>query len=56
MSLQTDLDAAKAEVLRLETEIAALPAEIAGKTENELSIIYHKILAYFKGTVPPPVA
>ncbi len=55
MSLQDDLTVAKAEVAKIEAEIAALPAEIAGKTEDELSIIYHAIVNYFKGNVPTPV-
>jgi len=54
MSLQTDLEAAKAEVTRIEAEIAALPSELIGKTEIELASLYHAVLAFFKGT-PPPV-
>jgi len=54
MSLSTDLEAAKAEVTRIEAEIAALPSELLGKTEIELASLYHAVLAFFKGT-PPPV-
>ena len=55
MSLSTDLEAAKAEVTRIESEIAAaLPSELLGKTETELASLYHAVLAFFKGT-PPPV-
>lgn len=54
MSLQSDLDAAKAEVTRIEAEIASLPSELLGKTETELASLYHAVLAFFKGT-PPPV-
>ena len=53
MSLETDLIAAKAEVVRIEAEIAALPAELLGKTETELATLYHAVLAFFKGTPPP---
>jgi Flp pilus assembly pilin Flp len=55
MSLQTELEAAKAEVTRLEAEVAALPAAIVGKTEAELSALWHAIGNYFKGSVPPVV-
>ena len=55
MSLQTELARAKAEVSTLESEIAAMPAAILGKTEAELSIIYHAIADFFGGheAVPP---
>jgi hypothetical protein len=52
MSLQNDLDTAKAEVARIESEIAAMPATIVGKTEDELVAIWHAIKSYFKGDVP----
>ena len=55
MSLQTELDAAKAEVARIEAEIKQLPETLIGKTENELAIIYHSIAKYFKWNVPVPV-
>ena len=60
MSLQDELNAAKAEVARLETEIAALPTEIKDKTEDELSKIWHAITSFFRGAdkvpAPQPVA
>lgn len=57
MSLQDDLTAARAEVAKIEAEIAALPETVAGKTEDELVAIWHAIKAYFKGDVPEqPVA
>lgn len=52
MSLQDDLNLAKAEVTRIEAEIAALPAVIVGKTEAELIGIWQAIDVYFKGNVP----
>lgn len=56
MSLQTDLSAAKEKVSLIEAEIAALPAEIKDKSENELSKIYHAIAQFFGGhdAVPAP--
>ena len=54
MGLQADLEAAKAEVVKIEAEIAALPAYIIGKTEQELADLYHAITAYFNGSVPAP--
>lgn len=58
MSLQTYLSAAKEKVSLIEAEIAALPAEIKDKTENELSKIYHAIAQFFGGhdAVPAPVS
>ena len=55
MSLQSELEAAKAVVANIESEIAALPNSIAGKTEDELVAIYHAITGYFRGAVPAPV-
>lgn len=52
MSLQTELDAAKAEVARIEAEIKQLPETLIGKTEKELAIIYHSIAKYFRWNVP----
>ena len=54
MGLLADLAAAKAEVTRIEGEIAALPSEIVGKTEAEMVAIWHSITTYFGGTVPAP--
>jgi len=39
----------EAKVAKFEAELAALPAEIAGKAESEIAALYHKIAAYFGG-------
>jgi hypothetical protein len=54
MNLQDELNAARAEVIRLEAEVAALPGIIAGKTESELVQVYHAIVSFFRGSVPAP--
>ncbi|MDP4114397.1 MAG: hypothetical protein Q8924_20045 [Bacillota bacterium] len=56
MSLNDDLKTAEAEVAKIEAEIAALPEVIKGKTESELSEIFHAIRAFFGGKDPEPVA
>jgi hypothetical protein len=53
MSIATELEAAKAEVVRLEAELAVLPAEFTAKAESELSKLYADIASFFRGTVPP---
>jgi hypothetical protein len=53
MSLQTDLDEARAKVAEIEAKIAALPAELLEKTEAELTVFWHAITTYFSGSVPP---
>lgn len=53
MSLNTELEAARAEVVKLETELAALPEGFITKSEVELAAIYHAITAFFRGNVPP---
>lgn len=52
MSLADDLAIARAEVARIESEIASLPDEVAGKSEEEMAVIFHSIAHFFKGTVP----
>ena len=53
MGLLAELEVAKAEVVRLEGEIATLPSVIAGKAEAEMVEIYHRIRQYFGDNVPP---
>jgi hypothetical protein len=49
MSIQSELNTAKAEVARLEVELAALPPAIISKTEAELKADYAAIVAFFRG-------
>jgi predicted nucleic acid-binding Zn-ribbon protein len=55
MSLKDQLDAAKAEVARIEAEMESLPEVIKNKTEEELSDIFHAIRHYFGGQDPAPI-
>jgi len=56
MKLADQLTHLRSVLQETEAKFEAIPAEIKGKADEELIVLYHHIQSYFGGDVPAPKA